>query len=177
MSVICTSIGNYGRLGNAIFQLCILIAIREKLEYEILVPDQTHAIWDGQKSLLNCFDHTVKTIDSNHRFPNSFIETTEFQFKYNPEIWNIKDNTNIFGFFQNFEYYKDCWPIIQKELTLKSEYRLPNIEKFEKIKEQYKDYEMISLHLRRGDSKGSMYDGNFNNCLWYQYFNRARKYF
>lgn len=177
MSVTCSTIGSYGRLGNALFQLAILISIREKLNYEILVPDQTHAIWDGQKSLLNCFNHTVKTLGNNDKFAYNFIETTEFQFKYNPKIWEIPDNTNIFGFFQNFGYYDFCWSTIQKELELKSEYLLPNIEKFNRIREQYKGYEIVSLHLRRGDSAGNMYDGNFTTSLWYQYFNRARNYF
>ena len=178
-----SKLGEYGRLGNQLFQMMILYSIQEKLGYEIKLPDYRNRTWHGQDCLLDNFNISAKFVDNNDKILHQYIEPEVDQFKYNPLIYNIPDNTDLYGFFQHGKYYEseNCYQLIKKELSLKDYIIDRNKEKINKIKEQYKGFEIISLHLRRGDSTHNLYGNDPNildhNSLWYQYFLRAGKYF
>jgi hypothetical protein len=175
-----TALGQYGRLGNQLFQYAILLVVGAKRGYEIKISLLNNKYWHGQKCLLNNFNITAKELTTDDLIKHEYIEKEVDYFKYNPEIFNIQDNTNIFGFFQNYQYYKNHENLIIRELTPKDEIIQKNKEILLKIKEKYPDYLIVSLHIRRGDTKLTMY-GNENildvNSKWFQYFSRAKKIF
>jgi len=177
------SVGLLGRLGNQLFQYSILLAVQQKRGFEIKLPNFNGRIHHGQECLLNNFNISSKFLDKNDIIQYQYIEPEIDQFKYNPSVFLTPDNTDFYGFFQHGKYYEDekCFELIKKELSLKENILLPNIENFNKIKEQYKGYLIVSLHLRRGDSSKDMFGNDLNildkNSLWYEYFNRASKYF
>jgi hypothetical protein len=174
-----TTLGQQGRLGNQLFQYAILLAVGAEKGYEVKIPSTNYRIWHGQKCLLNNFNITANEFTTD-QIRHQYIENEVDYFKYNPSIFNIQDNTDISGFFQNYQYYKKHEELIMKELTPKFEVIQKNKETLSKIKEKYPDYLIVSLHIRRGDTKLNMYgEGNTldPNSRWFQYFSRAKSMF
>lgn len=179
-------LGKYGRLGNQLFQYAILVAISNEKGYVIKIPNLNDNYWHGQKCLLNNFNLSAKTIDKNDVIEHNYYESNGLNsnlenYCYNPKVFDVLDNTNIHGFFQNYQYYKNCEDILLKELMPKEEIVQRNIETINKIKSKYVGYEIVSLHLRRGDTKLDMYGNDLNNLdvdsKWYKYFIRSKKMF
>ena len=172
-------LGQHGRLGNQLFQYAILLAVGAKNNYEIGLPKLENKKWHGQKCQLNNFNITAKEFE-NVLTTNQYIEKESQNFSYNPDIFEIPDNTNILGFFQNYQYYKDYEDLIIKELTIKSDILDRNNETLIKIKEKYEDYLIVSLHIRRGDTDLGMYGDSTKldtNSKWYKYFMGAKEVF
>lgn len=165
-------IGEYGRLGNQLFQYAILLAVGKERNYEIKIPPTNNRYWHGQKCLLNNFNISAKELTTDI-IRYSYVENKADEFKYNPAIFNIQDNTDIFGFFQNHQYYEKHEDLIIKELTPKDEIIERNKISLTKIREKYPDYQIVSLHIRRGDSNHNM----FTNGKWFKYFGEAKKIF
>jgi hypothetical protein len=175
-----SELGNYGRLGNVLFQYATILSVGLENNYEVKIPNYNNRIWDGQNCLLNNFKITASFLDSSDKILYQYNEKREDEFKYNSEIYQVPDNTNIFGFFQNYKYLEKYQDIIRKELSLKDEISYYSKEYFIKLKEKY-NTQIISVHLRRGDTNLNMYSSNGvdldYNSLWYQYFIKAKQHF
>jgi len=177
-----SQIGWYGRLGNQLFQYAILFVVGKKNNYEIRIPEYYDRNWDNQKCLLDNFNITAKSTNQYDEIKYLYKEKKEYCCRYAPEVFNIPDNTDLLGFFQNYQYYKNYEDILIKELT-------PNIENIvrctkilDEIKSKYNGYEIVSLHLRRGDTNYTAYsDRNTTNLsqnsVWYKYFSECKKLF
>jgi len=167
--------GHKGRLGNQLFQYAILLAVGAKNNYEVRIPKIQGRVWHGQQCLLNNFNITAK--EFNGKSANMYSEKEADWFKYNPDVFNIPDNTNISGFFQNYQYYKDYRDLIKKELTLKKNVIDRNKKIFSEIKSKHSGYTIVSLHLRRGDTDLGMYGGDRLDMKsrWGVFWDSARK--
>jgi len=146
------SIGYSGRLGNQMFQYAALKALALKTGYELYLPDNTNIKKDGcydftnnkwieyKLDLLDCFD--LKCPLSNETQPNIYQENN---FTFEPEIFNIKDNTAIEGYFQSYKYFDEYRDEILKDFTF-----IPSI--LDKCKTEIsKHINPVSIHIRRGD--------------------------
>ena len=151
------NLGQMGRLGNQLFQYAILLAVGAKNNYEVRIPKIKNRVWHGQKCLLDNFNITAKEFEG---VLPTYSEKKEDWFKYNPDVFNIPDNTNISGFFQNYQYYKDFENIIKRELTPKKNIIERNQKILSGIKGKHPGYMIVSLHLRRGDTDLGMYGGD-----------------
>lgn len=139
-----SNIGNYGRLGNQLFQIALLKVVSLKTGYDIVLPKDTNRRnHHGQNCLLNNFKFkTIKYGDPIIKY--SYSEKSEWN--YDERVFKVPDNTDFFGFFQNQKYY--------------SPYQTELVEEFELIDEIQNKIESIlktcnnntvSLHVRRGD--------------------------
>jgi hypothetical protein len=177
-----TQLGQYGRLGNQLFQYAILVAIGNERGYEIRIPDYNNKYHHGQNCLLGNFNISAQFYLFNYFPTYTYSENQSDSCRYIPAVFNVADNTDMFGFFQNYQYYKKYENIIIKELTPNKKIIDINTEILNKIKSKYLGYEIVSLHLRRGDvgSASEMY-GKLSdldlNSVWYKYFSEAKKYF
>lgn len=146
-------LGKYGRFGNQLFQYAALRSLGLKNNCEIGLPYLDNVSHHNQNNLLN-----------NLSIPDKFFGKTKFyhyftqkKFVLNDSIaisekfYDLKDGTDIQGYFQSIYYFKDCVDIIKKELTPKEKYISEANDKINKIKDKYPNYEIVSLHLRRGD--------------------------
>ena len=176
-----SQLGNYGRLGNQLFQYAILVAISNKRGYEIKIPNFNNNEWHHQKCLLNNFNISANFVGENDKIKYNYYESNGFNYSYIPRIFDVLDDTNIHGFFQNHEYYKDCEDILIKELMPKENIIQNNLKIMNEIKSKYIGYDIVSLHLRRGDTQLNMYGNDLNNLdvnsKWYKYFIEAKKQF
>jgi hypothetical protein len=150
-------IGKHGRLGNQLFQIAILKVISEKTKYQIALPqntfDRTH---HNQRNLLKYFKlPSINYTDFNPQ--NGYNEQSNWHF--DPEIFNIPDNTNMYGYFQNAKYYNDYQNILIKEFEM-----VDSLENFATSYLSQFSGPTVSLHVRRGDySDGSTPNGWTNN--------------
>jgi hypothetical protein len=138
--------GNYGRMGNQMFQYATLYSIAKTRGYNFGVPMQRKSDNPYQSFCLNeCFPN-LSAKDSSTYFAKHRAQEREFT--YNAGIFGIPDDSDIVGYFQSEKYFKDYRKEILKEFTF-----------FESIQNKATDIRsitkepVISIHLRLGDYK------------------------
>ena len=110
-------LGRYGNIGNSLFQYSALLGVSNKTGFEARIPNNPtyyHKAYDNfNYSILDGF-----IIDT------PFIKNEEYKYEYNyggfkfkEKIFNIKDNTNLFGYFQSEKYFNFCREYILKKLA------------------------------------------------------------
>ncbi len=182
-------LGQLGRLGNQLFQYAALKSLGLEKGYEVMIPNPSTRTWHGQECRLNNFN--IKSSYFNQGDLNlikySYREPSPEQFDNN--FFNIPDNTNITGFFQSTKYFKNHKDKLISELTPKKLLVDQAKEKIEKIKEDNKGYEIVSLHMRRGDNTDNtdpnqvVYNNSYggkqltSDSFYYKYFQNATSVF
>lgn len=147
-------LGKLGRLGNQLFQYSALKSLALHNGYSAAIPQPNSRNWHGQNCLLNEFNIECTYISPETenivRHLKAYGEPNHME--YDEKFFDIKDGTNLHGFFQSTLYFKHCEEQIKTELTPKNEY----MEKAQKIilsiKEKFPEHEVVSIHLRRGDN-------------------------
>jgi len=139
-----SQLGNYGRLGNQLFQYALLKSVSLKNGYEIALPSNLHnRSWHGQKNKLDLFllpSSVKKNIQVKQKFNEPFSSNRDFI----ESVYDMPDDTDYFGFFQNINYYKN----IREELL--NEFQM--IPKYEDFGGEYLskfNNTTVSLHVRR----------------------------
>ena len=155
-------LGKYGRMGNQLFQYAALRALSLKNGYEIKIPNPDFSTWHGQKCLLNNFNigSSYLSNDDLEQIKHRYYEPDYM--KFDLKFHELPDNIDLYGFFQSTLYFKEFEKEIIEELTPKQEFLKRAQDILRGIKEDNSGYEIVSLHLRRGDNT----DGsNSNNEL------------
>ena len=148
-----TQLGRYGRLGNQLFQYAVLKSVALERGLSVKIPDPETMIWQNQKCYLRHFNLECDYLDpvDYSKIKYRFQELDHARFY--SEVFNVSDYTDLYGFFQNYQYFSKYEKQISKELNLKNH-----------IKELAKNYinnirnmgdstaEIVSVHMRRGDS-------------------------
>jgi hypothetical protein len=142
-----TVLGSSGRLGNQMFQYAMLVGIKHKLGFDVILDEDLpkKSIY-GTFELTNCFQlHECHFF--NKRDIYAPIEYKEERFEFQKRFFkNIVDGTNFEGYFQSEKYFEHCKDIIRKEFT----FRPHILDEAKKIFEGI-DKETVSIHVRRGD--------------------------
>lgn len=132
-------LGRCGQLGNQMFQYSLLLGIKYKNGYDIIIDPETK----NKSYLFNFFNLSECVI-------NPFIAKNEYRendFHFNNNIFDVETDTNFIGYYQSEKYFSHCKDIVKKEFTFKNEIN-------EKVYDFIKNYEqtnLISVHVRRGD--------------------------
>lgn len=177
-------LGSFGRLGNQLFQYAALRGLGLANNYEVKIPDPTTKEWHGQKCFLNNFNLKARhlTRSDTEAIRYSYVEKDPY--KIDKSFFSIPDNTNVQGYFQSLFYFGEFENEIKKELTPREEQLSRAKEQIKELKNIYNDYEIVSVHLRRGDltkitrEAGKNLFGNNENRLdneayWPRYFAKA----
>jgi hypothetical protein len=145
-------LGSLGRLGNQLFQYAALRSLSLTNGYQIKIPDPSSKYWHGQECLLENLSLEAEYLSENDVRSIEYAYSEADPMKVDPLFFQIPDNTNISGFFQSTFYFEKHSNQIRKELT-------PNLGLLEEaqsniaeIKVQNPGYEIVSLHVRRGDN-------------------------
>ena len=145
-------LGRLGRLGNQLFQYAALRALSLKNDYEIKIPNPGFSTWHGQKCLLNNFNirSSYLSNDDLGQIKHRYYEPDYM--KFDLKFHELPDNIDLYGFFQSTLYFKEFEKEIIEELTPKQEFLENAGDILQKVKEDNLGYEIVSLHLRRGDN-------------------------
>lgn len=145
-----TQLGQLGRLGNQLFQYAAVRAVSLEKNYQLKIPDLEGVVWHNQRCLLDNFNIQCDylTLEDYYKITNRYIETNHSMFY--KDVFNVPDNTDLYGFFQNYQYFSKYEKEIRSDFKL-SEDLSEYAEKYiNNIKE--KNEEIVSLHFRRGDN-------------------------
>ncbi len=180
-----TQLGQLGRLGNQLFQYAVARAVSLEKGYELKIPDFEGVVWHNQICLLNNFNINCEnlTLNDYYKITNRYIETNHSRFY--KDVFDVPDNTDLYGFFQNYQYFSKFEKEIRSDFELSDSLK-EHAEKYIKnLKE--KNEEIVSLHFRRGDnidgtsSEYSDYYGKGDklskDSLFGQYFFKALENF
>lgn len=138
-------IGEYGRLGNQLFQYALLKAVSLKTGYDIVLKnDLSSKVWHNQNCQLSKFKLPSCNFSENVFYTKIYEENNIRG--YDEKIYNIDDNTNFFGFFQNPKYYENIRNHLISEFELQDEI----MEKVNNYIGKFNN-NVVSLHVRRGD--------------------------
>jgi len=138
-------IGEYGRLGNQLFQYAILKSVSLKTNYDIVLKHNLrNKSWHNQNCQLEKFKLPSCIFSQNLYYTSTYEE--KYSRDYDENIFNIKDNTNFFGFFQNPKYFESIREDLISEFELVDEV----MEKVHNFLNKFNNT-IVSLHVRRGD--------------------------
>lgn len=143
-------LGNYGRLGNQMFQYSSIIGIAKKKGYDYCFPL-------SKSSIPKWFNITAK--DSLFRCQRAHLE----RFSFEPRVFDMPDNIDYSGYFQTEKYFDHCSDFIKKEFTFKQEIKSSVDDWFNKNTDNY-----ISVHIRRGDYLGIKHIHPTPDIEWYK---------
>jgi len=155
----CTmsSIGNYGRFANMLFQVAGVIGVARK-----------NGLQPVFKPLVN-LDHkerfgSSEDIDVWKHFQNPLPAIPAgLQWKDRPVEWGYQDvrlgtgNWNLSGHFQSFKYFAHCFD---------------EVKYYMRMRDEYKQNDYVAIHVRLGD-----YDGAYHPRLGLDYYMEAIKRF
>jgi hypothetical protein len=141
-------IGRCGRFGNQMFQYASLLALAKDNNFEYSVAYSNNSSDEYSNFILpDAFDNLSAKDCSNTQFSKVAIENIGYYNDvYDPNIKNLSDNMEIFGYFQSEKYFKHRKSEICKEFAFKNWI----VYNANLIRNEYSD-ECISVHIRLGD--------------------------
>jgi hypothetical protein len=145
------ALGERGRLGNQLFQYAALRSLGLRQNYEVKIPRPSSKNWHGQQCLLDKFNIKAVSLEDSDLSSITRMYSEPDYMTFDNNFFHLPDNLNLDGFFQSTFYFKEFERDIKEELTPKDEFLLKAKEEILKIKKDT-GYDIVSLHLRRGDN-------------------------
>jgi hypothetical protein len=147
-------LGDYGQLGNQMFQFAAIYSLAKSKGYDLKIPieNTTFRNHHGHKlDLFDCFNIPDTFLMHGNEIQSklSFLYNEDGH-HYNANFFDIEDGTNIQGYYQTEKYFQDYKEDIynlfsfKKELYNKCSKLLNNLR-------HNSNLEIVSVHIRRGD--------------------------
>lgn len=146
MTLSFNSLGNYGQIGNQMFQYASLkgIALSNGVDYVIPPKQYFGTQYPLISKLDDCFDLNCQ------RAITDFNTYEEKSFSFQEDLMEgINFDLNLHGYFQTEKYFVNFKNEIKKDFTFKSEILNSSLD----FVSQHD--ELISLHIRRADYVGN----------------------
>ena len=140
------TLGVHGRTGNQLFQYACLYSVAKRNNYDFGVPYKNKHENPYYNFSLPEYFKNLSAKDCSYFMPQYLYESPCWE--YNSDVFNVKDNTEIRGYFQSEKYFEDCKEDIKKEFTFKDEIYEESLNKRKQIKDP-----LIAIHVRIGDFK------------------------
>lgn len=187
--ITCRNIGFAGRVGNTLFQYAALFGIAKKLNLDFGIPYENANVstkfgyydffaneWIHYRfDLAEVFEITAKNISFNDYNPKYLYY--EKHFKFDKEVFNLKDNTDINGWFQSYKYFEHCEEDLRKEFRFNRQFNEKATHHFKNLglfDDKYFNKKNLLISMRLDD--GYMFDKNFATTN-IQYYKKALKEF
>jgi hypothetical protein len=171
-------LGQLGRLGNQLFQYAALKSLSLRKGYKIKLPQNIdNTYWHGQKCLLSNFNLNYDYL-SHEDF--STIKTTYTQSDYtgpagakvfHESFFDVEDNTNLYGFYQNLNYFHEYETQIKNEFLINNSIQKQSQNYLEEVIGIEKP--IVAIHMRRKDHE----DVIINDEVSDNYVKKAINYF
>jgi hypothetical protein len=121
-----SNLGNYGRLGNQMFQYAAMLGISDKTGLEFGFSPGL---------LLDCFDIKLGKVLESQIQPKYLYSEPDFSFS--SRVFDCPDDVDFIGYFQSEKYWQHC--------------REKVVDQFQFIDKLESDSNFASVHIRRGD--------------------------
>lgn len=133
-----------GRMGNQMFQYAICRLIAHKNGFNFSVPEVGQPSTEGIhiKDIFENLDLGIIDGPIIRRYNEDY--TTQ---RYNPDVFNIPNGTQLWGFFQTPKYFDGY------EDVVKSWFNIQTNEKSKEILEKYNPEKYCYIHVRGTDYK------------------------
>jgi hypothetical protein len=138
--------GRLGRFGNQMFQYASTMGIAKSLGFDYGANYSNKSEHEYLHFLLPDVFVKLTAKDCSNHMPRHFIKEPTWHF--NEFMFQIKDNTDIFGYFQSEKYFVKFKDDIKKEFIFKDEIK----DTVSSIRKSVSD-PVISIHMRLGDYK------------------------
>lgn len=171
-----------GGLGNQLFQYATAYSISKKLNYKLVIDVSSYEKYDIHPLRLdnlsceaeffykkNIFEKIIYSPRLNKI--NPFIYT-ENCLSYNKAVFNVRDNTRLYGFFQSEKYFKCYRDDLLKQFKPDSD----TLRKYDKLIKSIKRDSSLSIHIRRGDYVTNSSALKVHGLCNHDYFNSAVSY-
>jgi hypothetical protein len=174
-------LGEFGRLGNQLFQYAALKSLALKRGFTAKIPNPETKNWHGQDCLLGEFNIECEYLnDSDYSNFQWAYHEPDWR-TYDPNFFSTPDNTCISGYFQSMFYFEEFEDQIRKELTPKAEFINEAKSYIDSLKAKYPNHEIVSVHVRRGDNMTNNQEALIKafdeGGVYETYFNLAKKQF
>jgi hypothetical protein len=142
------NLGEKGRLGNQMFQYATLLSLVRQHKSIGVIPDAEIEIYKAfpnlslKKMLRNDIINQCKWIYSEH---------VDKDFCYNSNVFTVRDDTIIDGFFQSPLYFEMIKEEVFEEFTFSNEVTSKCSSEYKDIKVSYPDSNICAVHIRRTD--------------------------
>lgn len=153
----------YGKLGNQLFELGLLFAIRRRRGHDFYLPRNGAALW-------KCFDLDDIPADGPD-CPFRFDEVNG-SCNYDPGVFEQPDGTNYHGYFQSYRYLEGCRAELSRLLRFKLNYRAHSEAVLFAFRRRYRR-PLVSMHIRRNDYVIPDAESHWGNLFRDGYYQRA----
>lgn len=142
-------LGDYGYLGNAMFQYAALLGVSNKTGFK--------PFYDFNKTGTMCSPHKVfsfKKVESmshHEQVHNIRKVMKEPHFNFAESMFSIEDNAGLNGYFQSEKYFKHIEDDIRSEFKFSKSVRDSCTQQIEETKKETNSECLIGVHVRLGD--------------------------
>lgn len=169
MTISFNYLGQFGRLGNQMFQYAFLLGLHAKYGYEISIPPSDFKNAWRQHQLFEAFK--LISFDRKNLSYNDYLNIysdcciREKQFHFDQELFDrAKDNVDYHGYFQSQKYFEHCIDLVRKNF----EFLDPIQEKCNNFMKQFDNKTVLSIQVRRGDNIGRPHEFPIPNEEYYK---------
>ena len=159
-------LGNFGRLGNQMFQYSSLLGIANYHSYQIAIPPSEvfgandALVRNSKSSIYDCFE-----VKSDYVGVQNLPTINERSFQFDQKLFETcPDNVNLHGYFQTEKYFKHIRSELKDIFSFSNEVK----KKCKKYLLESKD--KISIHIRRTDFLNLQH---VHNICSIDYYSRA----
>jgi len=152
----------WGRLGNQLFQLALLFAVRERRGHEFYLPHAGESLW-------GCFDLDVP--GAGQECHNVFHEVNG-SCNYHPAVFDQPDGTSFHGYFQSYRYSEGCRDELLRFLRFNADHRAGSEALLYAYRRRHRT-PLVAVHVRRGDYVTNGHEDVWGNLAADGYYDRA----
>lgn len=131
--------------GNQLFQFCSGLGISKKLGFDFKIAKKSEPVRLGSSRLEECFDIPSKFLTESIEIIHTYKEK---KIGFDPNVYTIKDNTDLSGWFQSPKYFFDLKEEIFEILKFKQELLIKANQIWDSLDLKKPS---VSIHVRRGD--------------------------
>lgn len=137
------ALGNYGHLGNQMFQYATTLAVAKRLDTEACCP--LHGPSNCRSRIADCFK--LGGVQDDYLKSGYVYKEPSFTFNENVFELDPNQNWNLHGYFQSEKYFKDIRNDLLEEFTFHDEIMEASLNRIQPVSSLHK----TSLHVRRTD--------------------------